>query len=211
MDSFSSEIIQNKSKIIVNYPVKQAKTIQKQLFAIALKRSEGMNAILKRLERVNSAIPEFCTSHWLLRIPLALLFIQMGLMKLPFMGQQAFPFAVLFGGIVALLPVYAHEILHVGPEGLGVLRSAIAIGAFLMGLYLGYGLLGICGRNVDGCPEAGIGRDPVLQGPLVKCPAVGCSVIRIRVARSPIGPTSQNGQIDTVRIKMLPSSYLRLE
>jgi MFS family permease len=46
-------------------------------------------------------------------------------------------FAVLFGGIVALLPVYAHEILHVGPEGLGALRSAIAIGAFLMGLYLG--------------------------------------------------------------------------
>ncbi len=46
-------------------------------------------------------------------------------------------FAVLFGGIVALLPVYAHEILHVGPEGLGALRSAIAIGALLMGLYLG--------------------------------------------------------------------------
>ncbi|GAB2798270.1 MFS transporter [Halomonas shantousis] len=46
-------------------------------------------------------------------------------------------FAVLFGGVVALLPVYAQEILHVGPEGLGALRSAIAIGAFLMGLYLG--------------------------------------------------------------------------
>ncbi|ART63215.1 MFS transporter [Kushneria marisflavi] len=46
-------------------------------------------------------------------------------------------FAVLFGGIVALLPVYAHEILHVGPEGLGALRSAVAVGAFLMGLYLG--------------------------------------------------------------------------
>ncbi|WP_110686913.1 MFS transporter [Salinicola aestuarinus] len=46
-------------------------------------------------------------------------------------------FAVLFGGIIALLPVYAHEILHVGPEGLGALRSAVAIGALLMGLYLG--------------------------------------------------------------------------
>ncbi|MHB0775255.1 MFS transporter [Halomonas sp. WWR20] len=46
-------------------------------------------------------------------------------------------FAVLFGGVVALLPVYAQEILHVGPQGLGALRSAIAIGAFLMGLYLG--------------------------------------------------------------------------
>lgn len=46
-------------------------------------------------------------------------------------------FAVLFGGIIALLPVYAHEILHVGPQGLGALRSAMAVGAFAMGLYLG--------------------------------------------------------------------------
>lgn len=46
-------------------------------------------------------------------------------------------FAVLFGGVVALLPIYADEILHVGPEGLGALRSAIALGAFVMGLYLG--------------------------------------------------------------------------
>jgi MFS family permease len=45
-------------------------------------------------------------------------------------------FAVLLGGVVALLPIYAHEVLHVGPEGLGMLRSAIAIGALLMGVYL---------------------------------------------------------------------------
>ncbi|MDN5862704.1 MAG: MFS transporter [Salinisphaera sp.] len=46
-------------------------------------------------------------------------------------------FAVLLGGITALLPIYAYEILHVGPVGLGLLRSAIAVGAFAMGLYLG--------------------------------------------------------------------------
>ncbi|GGY05902.1 MFS transporter [Litchfieldella qijiaojingensis] len=46
-------------------------------------------------------------------------------------------FAVLLGGVVALLPIYAQDILKVGPEGLGALRSAIAIGALLMGLYLG--------------------------------------------------------------------------
>ncbi|TDX31444.1 putative MFS family arabinose efflux permease [Modicisalibacter xianhensis] len=46
-------------------------------------------------------------------------------------------FAVLLGGVIALLPIYAQEILHVGPEGLGALRSAIAIGALLMGIYLG--------------------------------------------------------------------------
>ncbi len=45
-------------------------------------------------------------------------------------------FAVLLGGATALLPIYAREILFVGPWGLGVLRSAPAVGAFLMSLYL---------------------------------------------------------------------------
>ena len=38
-------------------------------------------------------------------------------------------FAVLFGGATALLPIYARDILHVGPWGLGLLRSAPAVGA----------------------------------------------------------------------------------
>ncbi|MGH8427162.1 MAG: MFS transporter [Gammaproteobacteria bacterium] len=46
-------------------------------------------------------------------------------------------FAVLFGGATALLPVYASAILHIGPVGLGALRSAMAVGAFAVGLYLG--------------------------------------------------------------------------
>lgn len=41
-------------------------------------------------------------------------------------------FAVLLGGAVALLPVYAREILHTGPWGLGLLRTAPGIGAALM-------------------------------------------------------------------------------
>jgi MFS family permease len=45
-------------------------------------------------------------------------------------------FAVLFGGAVALLPVYAADILHVGPIGLGVLRSSPAIGAAIVGAML---------------------------------------------------------------------------
>ena len=40
-------------------------------------------------------------------------------------------FAVLFGGVVALLPIYARDILHTGPWGLGVLRAAPAVGALL--------------------------------------------------------------------------------
>ncbi|MFN8575771.1 MAG: MFS transporter [Candidatus Sericytochromatia bacterium] len=41
-------------------------------------------------------------------------------------------FAVLFGGAVALLPVFADEILHVGPKGLGIMKAAPAVGALLM-------------------------------------------------------------------------------
>ena len=40
--------------------------------------------------------------------------------------------AVLFGGAVALLPIYAQDILHVGAEGFGILRAAPAVGAALM-------------------------------------------------------------------------------
>ena len=45
-------------------------------------------------------------------------------------------FAVLLGGATALLPVYARDILHVGPQGLGFLRSAPAAGAFLVAFTL---------------------------------------------------------------------------
>jgi MFS family permease len=45
-------------------------------------------------------------------------------------------FAVLFGGAVALLPVFADEILHVGKFGLGILRGAPSIGALLMAFYI---------------------------------------------------------------------------
>src|SRR6202790_3333378 len=43
-------------------------------------------------------------------------------------------FAVLLGGAVALLPVYARTILHTGPWGLGLLRSAPGVGAALMAI-----------------------------------------------------------------------------
>lgn len=45
-------------------------------------------------------------------------------------------FAVLLGGVIALLPIYAHEVLHVGPEGLGLLRSAMGFGEIAAGAYL---------------------------------------------------------------------------
>jgi MFS family permease len=47
-------------------------------------------------------------------------------------------FSVLFGGAVALLPVFAAEILYVGPQGLGILRASPAVGAVLMSLWLAH-------------------------------------------------------------------------
>ncbi|MBP6336176.1 MAG: MFS transporter [Vitreoscilla sp.] len=45
-------------------------------------------------------------------------------------------FAVLLGGATALLPIFARDILHTGPEGLGLLRSAPALGAVVVGVVL---------------------------------------------------------------------------
>ncbi len=47
-------------------------------------------------------------------------------------------FAVLLGGATALLPVYADQILHVGPIGFGWLRAAPSLGAFAMALWLAH-------------------------------------------------------------------------
>lgn len=64
-------------------------------------------------------------------------------------------FAVLFGGAVAVLPAFASDVLHVGPQGLGVLRACPAIGSIIMALILAvrppmtntgkYMLLGVTG------------------------------------------------------------------
>ncbi len=45
-------------------------------------------------------------------------------------------FAVILGGATALLPVFAKDVLHIGPGGFGLLRASPAIGATLVGLYL---------------------------------------------------------------------------
>lgn len=45
-------------------------------------------------------------------------------------------FAVLLGGAVALTPIFANDILHTGPRGLGLLRSAPAVGSVMMSLFM---------------------------------------------------------------------------
>ena len=58
-------------------------------------------------------------------------------------------FAVLFGGAVAMLPVYAQDIFHVGPEGLGLLQAAPSVGAVIVSvLFTHYRLKGNVGRQI---------------------------------------------------------------
>jgi MFS family permease len=66
-------------------------------------------------------------------------------------------FAVLFGGAVALLPIFARDILKVGPEGLGVLRAAMSLGAISMAVFIAHRPLGPhAGRTMMYC-VAGFG------------------------------------------------------
>jgi len=65
-------------------------------------------------------------------------------------------FSVLFGGAAALLPIFASDYLHVGPQGLGVLRAAPSAGAVLVSLLLAHRRLRRAGRTLFWC-VAGFG------------------------------------------------------
>ncbi|KAA9325396.1 MFS transporter [Adhaeribacter soli] len=73
-------------------------------------------------------------------------------------------FAVLFGGAVALLPIFASDILQTGPQGLGFLRAAPAIGSVLMALYLAHRPINVnAGKKMLLC-VAGFGVCIILFG-----------------------------------------------
>lgn len=73
-------------------------------------------------------------------------------------------FAVLFGGAIALLPIFADQVLHVGAEGLGVLRAAPAFGALSMAAVAAYyPPFRNAGRNLLGA-VAGFGLCIILFG-----------------------------------------------
>jgi MFS family permease len=96
-------------------------------------------------------------------------------------------FSVLFGGATALLPVFADEILHVGAEGLGVLRAAPAAGAVVMSLVLAH-------------------RPPLRRAGrtlLVNVALFGVSMIVFGVSRNfglSLGALVASGMVDTVSV-----------
>lgn len=73
-------------------------------------------------------------------------------------------FAVFFGGAVALIPVFAKDILHVGPEGAGLLRAAMAIGAISMAVFLAHRPLGKGAGKIMLACVAGFGLSIIVFG-----------------------------------------------
>jgi MFS family permease len=73
-------------------------------------------------------------------------------------------FAVLLGGAVALLPVYAREILRTGPWGLGLLRAAPGVGAAVMAILLAYRPLRSRVGKIMLCCVAGFGVFTIVFG-----------------------------------------------
>jgi MFS family permease len=118
-------------------------------------------------------------------------------------------FAVLLGGAVALLPVYAQDILHVGPRGLGALRSMPAAGAAVMAVALAYkplrrrsGVMMFLGVAVFGVSTILFGLSRSMTISLVALFVVGASDMISVVVRSTLvqvaTPASMRGRVSAV-------------
>ncbi|MHC2991295.1 ABC transporter permease [Pontibacter sp. HJ8] len=73
-------------------------------------------------------------------------------------------FAVLFGGAVALLPIYASDILLIGPQGLGFLRAAPAVGSVIMAVWMAYHPITVKAGKIMLWCVAGFGVSLILFG-----------------------------------------------
>jgi MFS family permease len=126
-------------------------------------------------------------------------------------------FAVLLGGATALLPIYARDILHVGPWGLGLLRSAPALGALAMALLLirrsidkhaGYTLLGTVG--IFGIATIGFGFSHNLWLSLSMLMILGASdmvsVVIRRVLVLVATPDEMRGRVSAVEAVFIVAS-----
>ena len=126
-------------------------------------------------------------------------------------------FAVLLGGAVALLPVYAHDILHVGARGLGLLRSAPAAGAVLMAIAAtrwppranaGMAMLaGVLGFGV-GTLVFGVSRSFVLSmAALAVCGACDMVSVIVRQTMIQMGtPDAMRGRVSAVNMVFVGAS-----
>ena len=126
-------------------------------------------------------------------------------------------FAVLLGGAVALLPVYAEDILHIGPRGLGVLRSMPAMGAAVMAVVLAYrplrrrsGALMFIAVAIFGISTIAFGLSRSVVISLVALFVVGASDMISVVVRSTLvqiaTPPAMRGRVSAVNLLFIGAS-----
>src|SRR5512144_2865 len=126
-------------------------------------------------------------------------------------------FAVLLGGAVALMPVFAQDVLHTGAWGLGILRSAPAIGAGMVGLWLAahplqrhVGRTMLVGVAVFGLAVVGFGLSRTLWLSVLLLVVMGASdmlsvFVRLTVVQiSP--PPEMRGRVNAVNMLFLGAS-----
>lgn len=126
-------------------------------------------------------------------------------------------FAVLLGGAVALLPIFATDILHTGAWGLGVLRAAPAVGAGFMGAWLAFrplrkksgAIMFVC-VAIFGLATIGFGLSRSFTLSLVALVFVGASDMVSVVIRSTLiqiaTPPEMRGRVSAVNLLFIGAS-----
>lgn len=118
-------------------------------------------------------------------------------------------FVVLLGGATALLPIFAHDLLHTGPQGLGALRAAPAIGALTVSVWMTFrpllrrpGILMFTGVAIYGAATVVFGLSRALPLSLAALMIVGASDMISVVIRSSMlqlaTPASMRGRVSAV-------------
>lgn len=120
-------------------------------------------ALLFVLQIAPRAVPPFDTSETAIqRIKAGLNFV---FSKQVIIGAIAMDlFAVFFGGAVALMPVFAKDILYVGPQGAGILRASMAVGAITMAIFIAHRPMGKSAGKIMLLCVAGFGLCNIFFG-----------------------------------------------
>jgi MFS family permease len=118
-------------------------------------------------------------------------------------------FAVLFGGATALLPIYAKDILHAGPQGLGLLQASLPVGSMLCAIIMAHrapmqkaGRSLICAVTIFGLATVGFGYSRLFWLSLVTLFICGfadnVSVIVRHTLVQLLTPDSMRGRVSSV-------------